>query len=299
MMVLSDDDAMVPRHARALRPCERGVRRRFPVLHDGGVPRSRVPARRTRTRSTFPPTRARRQRTSTADVYLNRLMAFSPKYNTHPSGYVFETQLAEAHRRAQRRKVLPDAGRRVLRVAGRRGARPQHREHRRAARRGRAAPSKSWGTNMVLMNPGEGKIDQFLSDAHTERQVHAADELHLQQPRDRGSAHGGGGVSRGTLPVPGRPRRLRAGDASRARATCGTERRRLRRSRSSTRTSPRIPSSRDPARRRAGRLPRAGRPDRRQRLHRTASFRKPSTPGDVHHFADALGAADSSPPGGD
>ena len=30
--------------------------------------------------------------------------------------------------------------------------------------------SKSWGTNMVLMNPGEGKINQFVSDAHTERQ---------------------------------------------------------------------------------------------------------------------------------
>ena len=102
------------------------------------------------------------------DVYLTRLMSFHPKYNTHPSGYVFETQLAK--RIAERNDgrffqtlgveyfawpVAAVLARNIVNidaplvVVGR--------------------TSKSWGTNMVLMNPGEGKINAFVSDAHTER----------------------------------------------------------------------------------------------------------------------------------
>jgi hypothetical protein len=95
-------------------------------------------------------------------------MSFNPKYNTHPSGYVFETALANKIAARNDGRFFQTLGveyfawpvatvlaRNVVNidaplvVVGR--------------------TSKSWGTNMVLMNPGAGKINQFVSDAHTER----------------------------------------------------------------------------------------------------------------------------------
>ncbi len=166
MMVLSDDDAMVPD------TLERFVRAN--EEHDADFLFCTMAEYRDHA---FPPedantldvpTHTGTVRIIDRDVYLTRLMSFHPKYNTHPSGYVFETQLAK--RIAERNDgrffqtlgveyfawpVAAVLARNIVNidaplvVVGR--------------------TSKSWGTNMVLMNPGEGKINAFVSDAHTER----------------------------------------------------------------------------------------------------------------------------------
>ena len=166
MMVLSDDDAMVPdtleRFVRANEKYNADflfctmAEYRDHAFPPGDANTLDVPAH---TGSVRVVDRA---------IYLTRLMSFHPKYNTHPSGYVFETALADTIARRNDGKFFQTLGveyfawpvaavlaRNIasidvpLVVVGR--------------------TSKSWGTNMVLTNPGEGKINQFLSDAHTER----------------------------------------------------------------------------------------------------------------------------------
>ena len=166
MMVLSDDDAMVPD------TLERFVRAN--EEHDADFLFCTMAEYRDHA---FPPedantldvpTHTGTVRIIDRDVYLTRLMSFHPKYNTHPSGYVFETQLAKRIAERNNGRFFQTLGveyfawpvaavlaRNIVNidvplvVVGR--------------------TSKSWGTNMVLMNPGEGKINAFVSDAHTER----------------------------------------------------------------------------------------------------------------------------------
>lgn len=166
VMVLSDDDAMVPDTLeRFVLANEKGdadfvfctmAEYRDHAFPAGDANTLDVPAHTGTVRSID------------RDVYLERLMAFNPKYNTHPSGYVFESRLAE--RIADRNDgrffqtlgveyfawpVAAVLARNIVNidvpliVVGR--------------------TSKSWGTNMVLTNPGKEKVNQFLSDAYTER----------------------------------------------------------------------------------------------------------------------------------
>ena len=171
-------------------------------------------------------------------------MSFHPKYNTHPSGYVFENELAESDRRRNDGRFFQTLGveyfawpvataiaRNVVNidaplvVVGR--------------------TSKSWGTNMVLMNPGEGKVDNFVSDAHTERQYTPLTNFTFNNLAIEGLLTAAAAFPQRVRPVPGRPRRLRAGprgrssnDAWRRTSTSPSS------SPSSTRTSPRTPNSR-------------------------------------------------------
>jgi hypothetical protein len=166
MMVLSDDDAMVPdtlerfvganeRHDADFLFCTMAEYRDH-AFPPGDANTLDVPAH------------TGAVRVVDRGIYLRRLMSFNPKYNTHPSGYVFETALANTIAARNDGRFFQTLGveyfawpvaavlaRNVVNidaplvVVGR--------------------TSKSWGTNMVLMNPGEGKINQFVSDAHTER----------------------------------------------------------------------------------------------------------------------------------
>jgi hypothetical protein len=166
MMVLSDDDAMVPDTLeRFVQANERSdadfVFCKMAEYRDHAFPPADA-------NTLTVPAHSGSVRVVDRAVYLNRLMAFDPKYNTHPSGYVFETALSNTIAERNDGRFFQTLGveyfawpvaavlaRNIVQidaplvVVGR--------------------TSKSWGTNMVLMNPGEGKINQFVSDAHTER----------------------------------------------------------------------------------------------------------------------------------
>jgi hypothetical protein len=166
MMVLSDDDAMLPDTLeRFLRAKER---------YDADFLFCNMAEYRDHA---FPPADANTLavpahsgwvRAIDRAAYVNQLMAFSQKYNAHPSCYVFESALAKTIADRNNGRFFQTLGaeyfawpvaavlaRKIvyidapLVVVGR--------------------TSKSWGTNMVLMNPGQEKIEQLVSDAQTER----------------------------------------------------------------------------------------------------------------------------------
>ena len=101
-------------------------------------------------------------------AFIRGLMTFRPRFNTHPSGYVFERKLADTIAARNDGRFFQTLG--VEYFAWPVAA---------ALSRGMAhidlplvvigRTAKSWGTNMVLTNPGREKIDQFLSDAVTTR----------------------------------------------------------------------------------------------------------------------------------
>jgi glycosyltransferase involved in cell wall biosynthesis len=166
VMVLSDDDAMVPTTLERFVGANEKYDADFlfctmAEYRDGAFPPGDA-------NTLDVPAHTDSVRVVDRDLYLNRLMAFHPKYNTHPSGYVFESRLAKAIADRNDGRFFQTLGveyfawpvaavlaRNIVNIdvplviVGR--------------------TSKSWGTNMVLTNPGEGKINQFLSDAYTER----------------------------------------------------------------------------------------------------------------------------------
>ena len=152
--------------------------------------------------------------------------------------------------------------------------------------------SKSWGTNMVLMNPGKGKVDNFLSDAHTERRYTPLTNFTFNNLAIEGLL-----TAAAAFPVRSsrRTRWISAVTSGRLEPSSSDARRRTSTSPSSspssTRTSPRIPSSRlSRARERHGFRWLADRVVGAAPPHRVIPQSKYS--GDVHEFADALGAAD-------
>jgi hypothetical protein len=167
VMMLSDDDALVP-----------VTLARFAAAHEEFDADFLFCTMAEYRDHSFPPEQSNtleipaytgRTRLVDRDLYLTRLMAFHPKYNTHPSGYVFESRLADeiAERNTQRRffqtlgveyfawPIAIVLARNVVNV------------DEPILVIGRTA--KSWGTNMVLTNPGQAKIAHFLADAQTER----------------------------------------------------------------------------------------------------------------------------------
>jgi hypothetical protein len=165
-MVLSDDDAMVPRTLASFAQANEEYDADFLFCTMAEYRDQAFPPDDANTLDV--PAHTGTTRVVDRDVYLHRLMSFHPKYNTHPSGYVFEKRLAEGIADRNNGRFFQTLGveyfawpiataiaRNVVNidvplvVVGR--------------------TSKSWGTNMVLMNPGKGKVDNFLSDAHTER----------------------------------------------------------------------------------------------------------------------------------
>jgi len=166
VMVLSDDDAMVP-----------DTLERFVLANEKDDADFIFCTMAEYRDDAFPPADANTLdvpahtgtvRSVDRDVYLERMMAFNPKYNTHPSGYVFESRLATSIADRNDGRFFQTLGveyfawpvaavlaRNIVNidvpliVVGR--------------------TSKSWGTNMVLTNPGKEKVNQFLSDAYTER----------------------------------------------------------------------------------------------------------------------------------
>jgi hypothetical protein len=166
MLVLSDDDAMVPdaleRFARANERYDADfLFCNMAEYRDHGFPPADA-------NTLTVPAHNSAVRVIDRVVYLNQLMAFTAKYNAHPSCYVFESALAKRIADRNNGRFFQTLGveyfawpvaavlaRNIVNidaplvVVGR--------------------TSKSWGTNMVLMNPGQGKINQLVSDAQTER----------------------------------------------------------------------------------------------------------------------------------
>ena len=95
-------------------------------------------------------------------------MTFRPAYNTHPSGYVFERRLADTIAARNHGRFFQTLGVEYFAwpVAAALSRGMVHIDLPLVVV-GRTA--KSWGTNMVLTNPGPQKIDQFLADAVTTR----------------------------------------------------------------------------------------------------------------------------------
>jgi len=101
-------------------------------------------------------------------VFISTLMAFHPAYNMHPSGYMFAATLAE--------QIAARNGGRFFQTLG-----VEYFAWPVAVASARCVvyidlplvvigrTERSWGTNMVLLNPGQSKIDEFLDDAQTER----------------------------------------------------------------------------------------------------------------------------------
>jgi Glycosyl transferase family 2 len=166
MMVLSDDDAMLPDTLeRFLRATER-YDADFLFCNMAEYRDHAFPTVDANTLAV--PAYTGWVRVIDQAVYVNQLMAFSQKYNAHPSCYVFASALANAIADRNNGRFFQTLGaeyfawpvaavlaRKIvyidapLVVVGR--------------------TSKSWGTNMVLMNPGQEKIRQLVSDAQTER----------------------------------------------------------------------------------------------------------------------------------
>src|SRR4029079_536785 len=160
VMVLSDDDAMLPTTLARFVDANEKYDADFifctmAEYRDGAFPPGDA-------NTLDVPTHTGSTRVVDRAVYLNRLMAFHPKYNTHPSGYLFESRLAKAIADRNDGKFFQTLG-------------VEYSSWQVAAVLARSVvcidvplvivrrTSKSWGTNMVLTNPGEGKINQFLS----------------------------------------------------------------------------------------------------------------------------------------
>jgi hypothetical protein len=96
------------------------------------------------------------------EQFVRTLLQFRPAYNMHPTAFVFSTALAN--------RIAARAGRYFKTIGVEYYAWPVSvvLAHRPAyigvpiALTGRTA--KSWGTNMVQINPGKEKINQFMSD---------------------------------------------------------------------------------------------------------------------------------------
>jgi hypothetical protein len=165
LMMLSDDDALLP---TALEHFAQGWARGGDFLF----------CRQAEYRDhAFPPPEGNRLdvpaftgRTITVDpqVFVGRLMAFQPKYNMHPSGFVFARSLAEAIAARNAGRVFETLGVEYFAwpIAAALANQIVHVDLPLVII-GRTA--KSWGTNMVLLNPGEQKIESLVSDAQTER----------------------------------------------------------------------------------------------------------------------------------
>jgi hypothetical protein len=101
-------------------------------------------------------------------VFVGRQMAFRSKYNMHPSGFVFSSELANTVAGRNSGRFFQTLGVEyfawpIAAVVSRCMVYIDYP----LVIIGRTA--KSWGTNMVLLNPGEQKIEQFVDDAQTER----------------------------------------------------------------------------------------------------------------------------------
>ena len=244
MMVLSDDDAMLPDTLeRFLRAKER---------YDADFLFSNMAEYRDHA---FPPADSNTLavpaysgwvRVIDRAAYVNQLMAFNQKYNAHPSCYVFESALANTIADRNNGRFFQTLGaeyfawpvaavlaRKIvyidapLVVVGR--------------------TSKSWGTNMVLMNPGQEKIEQLVSDAQTERRYTPLTNFTFNNLAIEGLLTAAATFPEELLPL---TRSTSAAMSGRREPSSNVERNRrsmwLRRSRSSMRTSPHIPNCPQP-----------------------------------------------------
>jgi len=165
VMALSDDDALIPAALEHFTSAHDEFDADFLFCTMAEYRDVSFPDERANTLAIPAHTRAHRR--VDRDLLLSRLLAFHPKYNTHPSGYVFESRLAD--------EVAARNGRFFQTQGVEYFAWPVAAAIARSIANidvpvvviGRT--SKSWGTNMVLTNPGPDKIDQFLSDVQTDR----------------------------------------------------------------------------------------------------------------------------------
>ena len=124
--------------------------------------------------------------------------------------------------------------------------------------------AKSWGTNMVLTNPGPQKIDQFLSDAVTTRKYTPLTNFTFNNLAIEGLLTAKAAFPDELAPYPLDYRGLRARRLGRSSSDARRWRRRLGRARRARRLRRREPRTRDRAAgARAARFPLADRPDRR------------------------------------
>src|SRR4051794_21713163 len=166
VMELSDDDALLTTALERFDDANRELGADFLLCTMAEYRDHGFPAERANTLE-VPPFTTRTERTDAAD-FIKALMAFRPRFNTHPSGYVFERRLADAIAARNDGRFFQTLGVEYF-------AWPV------AAACARAMAyidtplvvigrtEKSWGTNMVLTNPGRQKIDTFISDAVTSR----------------------------------------------------------------------------------------------------------------------------------
>ena len=100
-------------------------------------------------------------------VFVGRQMAFHSKYNMHPSGFVFASALADEIARRNSGRFFQTTGVEYFAwpIAAMVSRCLVHIDIPLAII-GRTV--KSWGTNMVLMNPGDREIEQFVDNAHIE-----------------------------------------------------------------------------------------------------------------------------------